>query len=56
LRGLGFSEADAGAILDELYQEYLEVVRDRLIKAGRSLAERVEEGGFSDVDGEVEVE
>lgn len=56
LRGLGFSEADAGAILDEMYQEYLEVVRDRLIKAGRSLAERVEEGGFSDVDGEVEVE
>jgi len=41
LMGLGFDRKTAETLLPELYQSYVELVKDRLVKAGKSLAEKI---------------
>ena len=42
LIGMGLDEGQTEDNLPELYEEYLKLVNDRLIKAGKSMADRVE--------------
>jgi len=41
LKGLGFDEKAAEAVLHELYREYVELVNDRLTKAGKYTVQKI---------------
>lgn len=43
LRGMGFTYEEARNLLPELYKSYIELVNDRLTKAGKSTARRVKQ-------------
>ncbi|MEM2932560.1 MAG: hypothetical protein QXI61_06945, partial [Nitrososphaerota archaeon] len=50
LRALGFGEPELDKLVDELHKAFVEVVEDRLIKAGRPLRGEGEEEGEAVLD------
>jgi type I restriction-modification system DNA methylase subunit len=53
LKGMGFKAEDAEKILPELYESYVEMMRDRLIKAGKMVTEKVEQSAEESAEGEI---
>jgi len=52
LRGMGFKAEDADRVLHELYESYVEMLQDRLIKAGKMVTENVDQIAEENAEGE----